>query len=399
MKINQFRSIALIICLSSGLAFGQKAKVQTAFNFYKEPYQQFDKAKEAIDEAILNESSNGMSKTWYYRGLIYQSLHGNEKYGHLCNNCLTVAFESFKKAMELDPKNEWADEIKMVRFPFLTNSIFQEGVKAYKEQKYSEALTSFETINRLAPGDTSVLLNTAFSAERAGQTAKAIEYYNQLMGMRYGDEKVYLSLANVHKQAGDTAKALEALRTGQKVKPESINLMLSEINILLSSGRNAEATQALDAAIGRDPNNANLYLALGSTYENLAAPRGGQKSKDYATYMAKANEAYNKGLTIAPDNYELNYNMGAFYFNEGAEINNQAKDIKDNAQYEKMKTKSDDKFKQAQPYLEKALEKNPRKTEEDQALYTGTLNSLKQLYVRTNQTEKYNQVKQMLEGK
>lgn len=398
MNIKKISLLGLIICLSANLTLAQKAKVQTAYNFYKEPYQQFDKAKEAIDEAILNESSSTMAKTWYYRGLIYESLHGSAKYGNLCDNCLVTAFESFKKAMQLDPKNEWAEEIK-VKFGSLTNTIFSEGVKAFKEQKFDQALNSFETLERLAPGDTSVILNSAYSAERAGQTDKAKKYYSTLAGMKYSDEKVYLSLSNLYKASGDTAKALETIREGQKIKPESINLKLSEINILLSTGRNAEATQALDAAIARDPKNPNLYLALGSTYENLAQPKGGAKSKDYTTYMAKASESYQKGLEIAQDNYELNYNLGAFYFNEGADINNQAKDIKDNAAYEKMKAKSDDKFKQAQPYLEKALEKNPKKTDDDMNLYKGTLLSLKQLYVRTGQTEKYNQVKQLLEAK
>ena len=404
MKMKRVHLIALIICLSNSFAFSQKAKVQTAFNYYKEPYQQFDKAKEAIDEAILNESSNSLAKTWYYRGLIYQALSGSEKYGNLCDKCLKVAFESFAKAIQLDPKNEWAEEIKLVRIPYITNAIFQEGVKAFKEQKFNDALISFETINTLNPGDTSVILNSAYSAERSGQSEKAKRYYNDLIEMKYNDDKIYLSLANVYKKGGDTTSALTTIRNGRKSMPDNMNLMLAEINILLSSGKNAEATQALDEAIRKDPNNQNLYLALGSTYDNLANPKDAAgkdspKPKEFENYSGKAEESYLKGLAINPDNYELNYNLGVLYFNQAAELNNQANGIKDNVLYEKAKAKADAKFKLSEPYLEKALDKNPKGTEEDLMLYDGTLNSLKQLYVRTNEMEKYNKIKELTRTK
>ena len=57
------------------------------------------------------------------------------------------------------------------------------------------------------------------------------------------------------------------------------------------------------------------------------------------------------------------------------------------------------KFKQAEPFLEKAMENNPQKSEDDKATYDGTLNSLKQLYVRIGEMEKYEKIKGLLEKK
>lgn len=389
--------LLIIICISVFYTAAQKAKVQTAYNFYKEPYQQYDKAKEAIDEAILNEQSAGMAKTWYYRALIYQALYKNAKYDSLCHNCLITAYESFEKANEIDPKNEWAEEIKIVRIPLIANKVFESGVQSFKAKDFSKALTEFENVQKMSPEDTSVILNSAYSAERAGNMEKAKEYYNKLIVMKYSDDKIYLTLANIYKQENDTAKSMNIVRAGRSLYPDSINLMLAEINILLASGKNEEATIALNAATQKDPNNQNLFLALGSTYDNLANPKEGSKPKKYEDYILKAEEAYKRGLSINPDNYELNYNIGALYFNKAAEMANQANKIVSNDAYNKAKEAFDQKFKDAEPFLEKALDNNPKKTEDDILTYESTLNSLKQLYVRTGETEKYNKVKALME--
>jgi tetratricopeptide (TPR) repeat protein len=399
------KSLSLIVVLwfSVGYAFGQKAKLQTAINFYKPPYQQFDKAKEAIDEAVNHEQTKGMAKTWYYKGLIYSALFSSEKYGSLCNNCLVEANDAFKKAMEIDPNNEWAGEIQLNQMQ-LMSQVFNKGVAQFKEGKYAEALADFEMAQAISPNDTATVLNSAYSAERAGDKAKAKQYYGKLVSMRYQDDKTYAALSNLYREEGNMDKALEVIRDGRTAMPESLNLMLAEINILLSTGKSQEATTALDAAIQKDPKNPSLYMALGSTFDNMANPKGADgkekpKPAQYNDYMSRAEAAYKKGLEIQPDNYEINYNLGAMYFNQGADMANSANQLMNNTEFEKAKVKYEEKFKAAAPYLEKSLESNPRKTDDDQSLYQGTLLSLKQLYVRLNETEKYNRIKNLLEQK
>lgn len=404
LNMKRFTLTLITFCITISYVLAQKAKVQTAYNFYKEPYQQYDKAKEAIDEAILNDQSKLMAKTWYYRGLIYHALYKNEKYGSLCNNCLMTAFEAYQKANELEPENEWQKEITLVRIPMLANKVFEKGVEDFKAKDFKSALVNFEAVQKITPGDTSVILNSAYSAERAGEPEKAKLYYSKLIGLKYPDNNIYLNLSNLYKFDNDTAKALKILQEGRTVFPDSINLMLAEINLLLSSGRNEEATKSLDIATRKDPNNPSLYLALGSTIDNLANPKDANqkelpKPKNYSEYLSKAEDAYKRGLIIRPDNYELNYNLGAMYFNQAAEMANKANNLISNDEYSKAKTNFELKFKQAEPFLEKALEKNPQKTEDDKTTYDGTLNSLKQLYVRIGEMEKYEKLKVLLEKK
>lgn len=395
--------LLITTCLSASLVYSQKAKVQTAWNYYKDPYNQYDKAKEAIDEASLNETSSAMAKTWYYKGLIYAALYNSEKYKSLCDNCLWIAYESFTKANKIDPKNDWADEITTVRIPLVVNDVFKKGVKAYEAKDFKVALEEFERVLIMSPGDTSVILNSAYSAEHAGDMVKAKQYYNQLISYKFNDDKIYLALSEIYMNEKDTANALKTIRDGRTVFPDSLSLMLNEINILLSSGRQKEATAALDAAIAKDPNNPSLYLALGATFDNLANPRDkaakeALKPEQYNDYISRSESAYKNGIKIDPNNYILNYNLGALYFNQAVEMINAANLLKSNTEFDKAKVKYEAKFKEAQPYLEKSLETNPNKSAEDKDTYKGTLTSLKQLYIRTGETEKYTKVTEQLKA-
>lgn len=393
--------VIITICLSVSSIYSQKAKVQTAWNFYKEPYNQYDKAKEAIDEAVANEQTATMAKTWYYKGLIYTELYGSEKYKSLCNNCLFVAYEAFSKAIQLDPQNEWIDDINSIRIPFIIKAIFDEGVKSYQAKDYKSALNSFEKVMVMSPSDTAVVLNSAYSAERAGEKEKAIKYYEQLVSYKFDDTNIYLSLADIYKTNKQSEKALATIRAGRNISPGNLGLMLAEINILLAEGRSKDAVGAMDGAISKDPTNTSLYLALGSTYDNLAHPSDSTikatiKPEQVAEYTSKAESTYKNGLQVEPNDFNLNYFLGAMYFNQAVDMIGKANSLKSNADYEKAKIKFDLKFKDSEPYLEKALETNPNKTPEDKETYKSTLVSLKQLYLRTGENDKFKKVDDLL---
>ncbi|MFM9056127.1 MAG: hypothetical protein ACKOQY_05485, partial [Bacteroidota bacterium] len=101
-----------VVLLVSSQVFGQKSAIQTAYNWMR--YEEFEKAKEAIDGAAANETTIGMAKTWYYRGSIYQGIYqsSNPKFDALKPGSLVEAAKSYQKALELDQKQECGDQIK-----------------------------------------------------------------------------------------------------------------------------------------------------------------------------------------------------------------------------------------------------------------------------------------------
>ena len=132
------------LMLVSVFVQAQKSKVQTAWNHMK--YQEWDKAQVAIDEAALNEQTSGSAKTWVYRGQIYSGILKDAKFAPKYPNAAEEALKSYKKAMELDPKNEWAQDISIDRASIL-NAIFNKALVDYKAKNYADALIGFEIVS------------------------------------------------------------------------------------------------------------------------------------------------------------------------------------------------------------------------------------------------------------
>ena len=370
--------IFLVLFVSSiGIASGQKTKVQTAYNYLK--YDELDKAREAIDEASRYESSMNMDKTWYYRGMIYQNLYKHSKYGNLVNNPLQEALISFDKSLELDPKSENLEDIQK-RKNILAAQFGEQGADQYKNGKFAEALGSFENILKINPTDTSVVFNCAIAADKAKDLEKAKMYYQRLIDNRYNDVKIYNLLAAIYRSEKNDSKAVEVIQKGRQAFPEDNNLLIEELNYFLASGKSAEAMASLDKAIQADPNNPSLFLAQGNLF-------------DKAGQQEKAADAYKKAIAIKPDFFDAYYNLGAMYFNQGAELANKANDIppKEIAKYDAAKKVFEAKFKEALPFLEKAWELSPKDN--------STMVSLKQIYLRLGDTEKLNRVSKALEAK
>ena len=127
----------------------------------------------------------------------------------------------------------------------------------------------------------------------------------------------------------------------------------------------------------KEPNNKQLHFSLGVVYDNL--DRGDE-----------AVAAYQAAIAIDPNYFDAVYNLGAYYFNQGVEMNNAANEIEDNDEYNKAREAAKGVFEQARPHLEKAHELD--------ASDTGAIASLQQLYALIGETEKYQEMKAKLDA-
>ncbi|MFN8153029.1 MAG: tetratricopeptide repeat protein [Bacteroidia bacterium] len=378
------RLLVLLAVFISIHASAQKAAVQTAINYLR--YEDLDKAKEAIDGACTNESSMGMSKAWYYRGLIYHALHEttNPKFAALKPGALEEARKSYEKTLELDTKSEYKDDL-MKRLEILASQSLNGGVDFYKDGKFAEAFKLFQTsadinkkyFNRL---DTLAIYNAGLAADKSGNASTALNNFKLLADANYGGSKLYSLMANMYLEQKDTANALMTINQGRQKYPEDGTLITQGLNIYLSSGKDKEAYAQNEDAIKSDPNNAVLQYIKGNLADKL-----GKKEEAVA--------AYKRALELKPDYFDAAYNLGAMFFNEGADLSNKANSIPANkiAEYDAAKKKFEAKFKEALPYLEKARELSPKDM--------STLQSLKQIYLRLGDMKKADEVKKAMEGK
>ncbi|UHG89083.1 tetratricopeptide repeat protein [Spirosoma oryzicola] len=92
--------------------------------------------------------------------------------------------------------------------------------------------------------------------------------------------------------------------------------------------------------------------------------------------MGLAKDYYTKALAVDPNNYDANFNLGVYYYNEGAELNKQlsAMDMKEyQAKGKEIEGKVCGKFKLALPYFTKA------KSIKDEAEVTDNLTNLQNI--------------------
>jgi len=377
--MNHFKTLFTALVLASSPVIAQQNKVVSAWNYYKPEYEMLDKAKSNIDDASVHESTMGKPKTWYYRGLIYQKIYKHAKYGNLDEMALEKAYESYKKALEIDPNYEFKDEVNQ-NIAALSGDFFNRGLDEFNAKDFNRALNSFEWVLKIRSNDMNALQNSALCAERLGKLDVAKTYYQKILAVDQKDPLVFLSLANIQKKEGDMAGAIKTITEGRKVFPADNKLIISQLDLYLGSDKVKEASELIEVAIAGDPTNANLHFAKGTLFDKMG-------NKDVAA------QSYIKAIELNSSYFDANYNLGAMYFNQAAEMVNAANNLPPNKfkEYDAAKAKYEAKFREAMPYLEKAHEINPKDM--------STMESLKQLYARLGLLEKSSAIKKKMEEK
>ncbi|HIE16428.1 MAG TPA: tetratricopeptide repeat protein [Bacteroidales bacterium] len=401
--------IFIIVLFLHSLLNAQPNKRASALNYLK--YGELDKAKGAIEAACKHPKTINDPRTWWYKGQIYQAIYTSDEYKSLAPDAIDTAFNAYKKALllnfkdldmhNLDIENNQDDQMKFVkalmnrntryvdqniiidivtrRYPELTNILVNRGVKQYSEEKaYQKAQNSFESslfVSSLTGKvDTIVIYYAGLAAEKAENYKDAIDYFKQIIKLKYGKDDtervaMFYLLAKAYKENNDTTHYLSTLKKGiEKYPNASSTLVVEMINYYLSSGKTDEALNYLNVGIQKDTMNPDFYFARGSLYDvNLNQPE-------------KAIPDYKKALSLKPDYFDANYNLGALYYNQAVDIIRKAQDENDNAKYKKMMDNAKRIMRMALPYLEKAYSiKNTDKN---------TMLSLKELYYRLGDVDK-----------
>ena len=303
------KRLAIILTLVSwGLVVSaQNSKVQSAINYLKPQYNQLDKAKEAIEAAIVHEKTINSPKAWKVRGDVYKAIAEtkDEKFKALSDNPLVTALESYKKALELDTKGSLRKEVE-IQMKLMSITFINKGVEYFSAQSFDKALACFEgslEIDQLTdPGkiDSLVVFNAGIAADRAKNFDKAIQYYTKATELRYEGAKVYGFIGNIYKEKGDTAMYISTLEKGISAWPSDNNVIMVElINYYLTSNKSELALSYLEKAIAADATNATFYFAQGSLYDKLVQPD-------------KAKESYEKAISINPEYMDAYYNFRCF---------------------------------------------------------------------------------------
>ena len=366
-------AITFLFLLSAGTLFGQK-QVVSAFNANKSG--DFSSAATYIDEAITLEKAAIKDKTWRYRGEIYLNIAQDSVLSGAYPQALWVARDSYKKAQELDVKESYKREI-IIGLGLVQTTAGNQGISDYANENYGPAARKFDLSAEVAGMfdvlDTMAIFNAALCYEKANDIDNAVARYKTCGESGYQVPNVFLFAANILRQNGRTEDALIELQSARVQFPREQSLIIEELNIYLEAQDYARAENNLKLAAEGDPDNEILWFSLGSVYDNLDK-----------TEMAA--EAYLKAISIAPDYFDANYNLGAMYFNQAVEGINAANDMwkprmtkAETAQQKTIEDGAKDKFLSGRPYLEAAHNANPEDLD--------TVRSLRDIYARTGQDD------------
>ncbi len=394
--MKKFLLLIAAISISFG-AMSQKGKVRTAQAFIDQGI--LDKAKEAIDEAVVNEKSKDWPDTYFTKGKLCQATFesDNPKFKAFYPDPLQEAYASYEKAMELDPKGSIKKRIitNMI-YNSLAINLYAQGSSRFDSEDYAGALKSFETQIAITESDkyagavdTGMYYNAGLAAINSGQYTEAIKYFQKCADMQYQDVTPYFQIYLSYLELGDTTKA-ESVLTGLSSKfPDNKEVILNLIDLYIKSGKNEEALKYINVAKETDPDNSTLYFAAGIIYLNTA-----EATKEMDMYD-KAISELTKSVELKSDLFDTEYGLGAAYINKASEMFLKANEIMDVKEYSTAIDKANEVYAKALPYMEKAHELKP------DDIYA--MRSLQELYYRLKQKDpalapKYDAIKARLDS-
>ena len=357
--------ILLAVMLTSTVMMAQKTDRTNAYMYNKNG--QYEKAAEAIEKCVNHESFLGMkpkdqAQAWLYRGMIYLNIHQNPELAAKYPDCLEKAYEALENCTKADPnftKDAQNAQEVYPRIAAIAVNFFQEGVANFNNQAFPEAAVKFRksydiSKNGAAP-DTSALVNTALSYQRAKMFDEAIVNYNDLKELGYNNVDLYKNLAACYLGKDDQENAVNVIEEGMAKFPADAGMIIEKVNLFLKQGKGDEALADLNKLAELDPNNPSILFILGTIY--------GDDTHDIYN-PDKAIEYYTSAININPEYYDAVYNLGALYITMSNKLKAEANEITgfskaEIEKYDGLVHQAEELVRTGLPYVKQAYEAQP----------------------------------------
>lgn len=430
----------LIACLCLTIAgFAQKSNIQSTLNYLKD--NDLEKARKLIDETVQNESTKTNAKAWMLRAVIYQAivtpaefmpkmtfiLNDNPMIIDLATanslsaanpNAFNESLTSFQKALSFDPKYS-KEEIA----PLLSGLVilaYNQGVAQMNSSKFVDAAKSFDdviSVSNIDAGkpfkgagafDTIFANSKILKAKSFYQTGKEDEALPMLeeavKNPIVQDADVFVMLTEIYDLKNNQAKWLETMKLARAKYPNDKRLIDNEIGFYRKNGKEEELIAKLKEGIAADPKRTDNYLILGQTYYYMANPQDkAQKPLPQPVNAAELEQNaltnYTKALEIdGGNNMYGQYYSAVLHFNNAKIINDQMNKENDDAKYQTMLTKRNQKLDLAIPFFLKAKELIEKEgvNDSNKLMYKDVLSGLAQSYMITDKPDKSTEMNNLL---
>lgn len=341
----------------------QQANVNKADKAFKEG--NIAEAKEFIDLAMNDAKTATAARTLYTRAQIYQAI-ATDTEGLFDERtkaeAMKVALGLYEGLLASEKENStfhiMADQGKQSFYGFF----FNEAAEFFNDGEYADAVSMFKSALQILPNDTTALLYGGFAAQSADDWAFAETSFNRLVNeFNTQDKGVYQSLIYIYRAINKNGdKALEMINKARRIFPADADFARELVSVYIELNRVDEALSVMEAQVKAEPDNETYHLNIGIIYDQK-----GDKEKAIA--------AYTRALELNPNMFDGNFNLGAIYYNEGAEVMQEANKM-DLDEYQKkgkeIEAKAKAQFEKALPFMEKAHAANKEDLQTIQTLIT-----------------------------
>lgn len=406
--------VALALSLSV-FAFAQKKELKTAEKAIKA--NNFAAAKTALAavEPMLGNLDDKLTEKYnYLKGI---ALYAN---GAANNEELGEALKLLNKS-----RGSYKDEVNAVKGK-MVNKFLEKANKSYETKNYDQASFYFEKLYNLKRRDTIYLYYAAATAVSVPNYDRALTLYEKLRKLNYDgsevryfavnkstnkkevfpsksirkasittkthikptDEKspskkadIIKTIATIYITQGKNDKAVEAIEEARNQNPDDVNLVLSQANIYYKMGDKEKFKELMEIATTMDPDNAELQFNLGVISAESEQP-------------TEALNYYNKAIELDPNYINAYINSAALILGKEKviieEMNGLGTSSSDDKRYEELVSKRKGLYRDAIPYLTKALEVDSNN--QDAAA------TLTNIYSVLGDTDKYKAMKSKLDA-
>jgi tetratricopeptide (TPR) repeat protein len=233
---------------------------------------------------------------------------------------------------------------------YVNGKDYATALKIYEELKtlnYSGKGTSYLATNKLTGQED--LYSTAKERDLAVKLGTHEKPKTEAIPSKRGE--IYKNIALILVQDGKTEEAKKAISDARKANPEDTSLILTEANLYLETKDFDTYKKLVGEALEKNPNDVDLIFNLGVLSANAKNP-------------ADAEKYYRKVMEIDPKYINAYINLAALKLEDEKviidEMNKLGTSAKDMKRYEVLKTKREDLFKSVIPYLQKAVEIDPK---------------------------------------
>jgi tetratricopeptide (TPR) repeat protein len=230
---------------------------------------------------------------------------------------------------------------------------YDEALKLYEELKnlnYSGKGSSYLAVNKISGEED--LFATSQERDKMVKLGTHEKPRTEVVPSKRGE--IYKNMALILVEKGKTEEAKKAIAAARVANPEDTSLILTEANLYLETKDFDTYKKLIAEVLQKNPNDADLVFNLGVISAN-------------AKNQVEAEKYYKKVIEINPKYINAYINLAALKLENEKQIIDEMNKLgtspKDMKRYEVLKKQREDLFRSALPFLQKAVELEPKNTD------------------------------------